>query len=107
MTRIARRGKQVPIETLFEVPLSPLSKLSTHKKELFPGMTPHITKKGSQVCKTLPEIARHLFNQGAFDMHNRFMGQRESEVLRLPVHHRQLKIVLLLTHFISTHHYVL
>src|SRR6266516_1337815 len=93
VTWIAGRRDQMPIEALLVVPLAPLSELAAHKEQLLARMPPHIAIEGAQVGVPLPQIARHLVNHRAFDMHNFVVGERQDEILREGIHKREGDIV--------------
>src|SRR5258705_8892751 len=45
--------QEMPVKTLSLGPFSPLTELSTHKQELFPGMGPHVSVERPQICELL------------------------------------------------------
>src|SRR5205807_9637064 len=73
VARVAGRSQQMPVDALFEVPLAPLTDLAAHEEQFLPWMPPHIAKEGAQIGEVLPEIARHLVKQRAFDVHDFIM----------------------------------
>ena len=97
----------MPVEALPEVPFAPLSKLPTHKKQLFARVTPHIAKEGTQIRETLPEVPRHLINQGTFDVHDLVMGKWQDKVFGVSIHQRECNIVVMVTPVDWVHMHIL
>src|SRR5207247_10420571 len=104
--RFVGRLKKVPIETLRKIPFFPLSKFSSHKKEFFSGVPPHISKEGTQICKTLPEITWHLVNQGTLYMYDLIMRKWQNKVLGIGIHQRECNIIVMISSMDRIHVHV-
>src|SRR6266699_2454052 len=103
MKWIAWRFEQMPIETLRKIPFFPLSKFSSHKKELFPWMPPHISKECTQVRETLPEITRHLINQGSLYMYDFVVRKWQNKVFGVGIHQRERDVVVVISSMNRVH----
>ena len=55
--------EEVPLEALLVGPLPPLTELTSHKQQLFTGLSVHVAEKQTQVGELLPVITRHLAQQ--------------------------------------------
>ncbi len=98
MSRIAARSprcEQVPIKALPVVPFPPLTEFTAHEEELFARMPPHVTEECTQISKTLPGVARHLGEQGAFAVNNLVVRKWKHKVLVIGIHQRERDIGLL------------
>src|SRR5579872_3844044 len=87
----------MPIKAFREIPLAPLSKLTSHKQKLFAGMSPHIAVKRSQIGEALPEITGHLIYQRSLYMNDFIMRKWEYKIFGVRVHQRKRDIVVMVT----------
>src|SRR5574340_489226 len=97
----------MPVQTFLKVPFFPLAQLSSHKEKLFTRMTPHITKKSSQIRKTLPEITRHFINEGSLHMYDFIVRKWQNKVLRVGVHEREGNVIMLVSSMNGIHVHVI
>ena len=86
-------GKQLPIQLFFKIPLDELTKLLSHKQQLFARVCHHIAKQGAHPCKFLAVLARHLVDQRAFAVYHLIVGKWQDIVLRKSIHHAESQFI--------------
>ena len=73
--------QQVPLQRLIVVPFVPLSDLPAHEQELLPGMGIHVGIEQAKVGELPPQVAGHLVEHRALQVHDLVVGEGEDEVL--------------------------
>src|SRR5215469_13890223 len=96
----------MPVQTFFKIPFFPLAKLSSHEEKLFARMAPHISKKSSQICKTLPEITWHFIYQRSLNMYDFIMRKWQHKVLRIGIHEREGDVIMMISPMNGIHMHI-
>ena len=86
---------EMPIQTVIEVPLDEMAKLTAHKEQFFAGMRHPIAEESTQPREFLPVIPRHLADERTLSMDDLIMGERQDKVLRKRIHERKCDLVLI------------
>ena len=81
--------EQMPVQALRFVPLDELAELAAHEQQFFAGVAQGEAEEAAQSGELLPVVARHLVQQRELAMHHLVMRQRQHEVFRVHVHHRE------------------
>ncbi|MEZ5364828.1 MAG: hypothetical protein R2748_21445 [Bryobacterales bacterium] len=71
-----------------------MAELAAHEHELLARMPEHVRVKRPQIGELLPLVAGHLRDHRALAMHDLVVGERQHEVLREGVEHRERDVVL-------------
>jgi hypothetical protein len=74
-------------------PLLPLGELAAHEEELLARVRPHEAVERAQVGELLPVVAGHLREQRPLAVHDFVVREREDEVLRERIDHREGQLV--------------
>src|SRR5690606_26041008 len=84
---VGRAGRaEVPIEALVVVPLAPLAELAAHEEQLLGGLEPLVGEKEAEVGELLPLVAGHAREEGALEVNDLVVRERDDVVLRVLVH---------------------
>ena len=86
---VQRVLQQPPGQPRLLRPLGPLGELDPHEHQLLAGMGPLEGEIGAQGRGLLPVVAGRLAQQRALAVHDLVMAQRQDEVLRVLVDHRE------------------
>ena len=73
---VRRRIFQRPIHAAFFPEFVALGQLAAHEQQFLAGVRVHVAEKQTQVCKLLPVVARHFFQQGALAVDDFIMRER-------------------------------
>ena len=78
------------------VPFTLLREFAAHEQELLARMGEHEGVIGAQVGETLPVVARHPSENGAFAVHHLVMRERQDEVLGEGVMQPELDVAVMI-----------
>ena len=70
-------------------PFRLLAELGAHEDQLLAGVGPLVPQEPPKVRQLLPAVPRHLAQHRAFTVHNLVVADRQEEVLRVGVDHRE------------------
>src|SRR5690554_7554829 len=87
-------AEQVPIQRLFFVPFSKLSKLIPHKVQFFTGVGVHKSISQTQISELLPIIAGHFPKHTSFTVHHFVVAKHLDKILRICINHTKSKLIM-------------